>query len=247
MTRPKAAPRFLASVTSPDEALIARAGGADIIDAKNPAAGALGALSPATVAHIRACLPQYVTLSATIGDLACEPATIAAAVGRMAGSGCDLIKIGFFPGGDAHAAIAAVGRLALGKTRLVGLLLADLEPDFDLIPCMAEAGFAGVMVDTAGKVSGSLTQHLTPAQLRHFLDAAAKSNLFAGIAGSLRVSDVPSLVPLMPDVLGFRGALCRSGDRTGPIDLTCVRHVRQALDRAAAALEGNSAAVRATA
>ena len=46
--------RLLASVTNETEALLCAHLAADIIDAKNPAAGALGALPHATVKAIRA-------------------------------------------------------------------------------------------------------------------------------------------------------------------------------------------------
>lgn len=242
MTMRHAGPRFLASVTSPEEALIAYAGGADLIDAKNPAEGAFGALPVDTVKAIRKALPSHVTVSATVGDLPCDATVIARAVEAMSLSGCDLIKIGFFPGGDARAVIASLGRLDFGSAGLVGLLLADLNPDFTLLTAMAAAGFAGVMVDTEGKAGGSLTDHLPPARIGQFIREVHKSPLFAGIAGSLRVSDLAWLVPLKPDVIGFRGALCRQADRVEPLDPARVRAVRAALDEAVTALEGGDPA-----
>ena len=155
MITPATPTRFLASVTGPPEALIAYRCGAHIIDAKDPARGALGALDAATVAAIRACLPSGTIVSATIGDLPADPAHVVDAVAAMSASGCDLVKIGFFPGGDPLVTIAALGQLDLPHARLVGLLLADLEPDFSLIPAMARANFAGVMLDTAGKSGGT--------------------------------------------------------------------------------------------
>jgi len=49
--------RMLASVTDEREAELVAALGADIVDAKDPAAGALGALPHATVSAIRARTP----------------------------------------------------------------------------------------------------------------------------------------------------------------------------------------------
>nr|WP_244433876.1 (5-formylfuran-3-yl)methyl phosphate synthase [Azospirillum sp. B506] len=45
----------------------------------------------------------------------------------------------------------------------------------------------------------------------------AGSRLQTGLAGSLRVADIPALAALSPDYLGFRCALC-SGERTNAID-----------------------------
>ncbi len=48
---------LLASVTDVEEARLGAAGGADIIDLKNPAAGALGALAPETLRAVRTAPP----------------------------------------------------------------------------------------------------------------------------------------------------------------------------------------------
>lgn len=217
--------QFLASVTTVEEALMAVAGGADIIDCKDPARGALGALPVATVAAIRAAVPATIPVSATVGDLPAEQGAVAGAARAMARSGCDIIKIGFFPGGDARATIAALGALDIAPVRIAGLLLADLDPRFDLIGAMAQAHFAGVMIDTARKGGGTLLDHQTPASLSQFAGLAQNRGLFAGFAGSLGLSDIAPLMRLKPDVLGFRGALCTSGSRTGPLDEQAVRAV----------------------
>jgi uncharacterized protein (UPF0264 family) len=220
---------FLASVTSVDEARLCAAHGADLIDCKNPARGALGALPVATVAAVRACLPASIPVSATVGDLACEPETLCSAVAEMAASGADIIKVGLFPGGEPRRSIAALGGLALGRTRLVGVLLADLAPDMELIEDMAKAGFMGVMLDTAGKTGTSLPDLVTAHQLHAFLADAHAAGLTAGLAGALRIEQIPALVALGPDVLGFRGALCRAGKRQNAIDATAVARVRRAI------------------
>ena len=53
--------------------------------------------------------------------------------------------------------------------------------------------------------------------------------MFAGLAGSLRAEHVPDLLEFAPDVLGFRGGLCRRGDRNGTLDPDAVRAVRRAV------------------
>ncbi len=228
--------KFLASVTSVAEALIAVAGGADIIDCKDPSQGALGALPVDTVSAIRAAVPRRIAVSATIGDLAAVPDVVASACRAMAASGCDFVKVGLFPGGDARATISALGRLDLDGVGIVGLLLADRAPDFELIDAMADAQFVGVMLDTQGKASGALTDHLTPAALTSFVARAAALRVFSGLAGSLRVSHVSTLLRLKPNVLGFRGALCHGTLRTGGLSLEAVGRVRAAIDAEAPAL-----------
>ncbi|MBX6320509.1 MAG: hypothetical protein IRY94_01655, partial [Rhodospirillaceae bacterium] len=113
---------FLASVASPAEARIVHDAGADIIDLKAPAAGALGALPAATIRAVVARLGRQACLSATVGDLPPQPALLAAAAARTAALGVDFVKVGLFPGGDAEACLAALGAVAAGGVRIVAVL-----------------------------------------------------------------------------------------------------------------------------
>ena len=53
----------------------------------------------------------------------------------------------------------------------------------------------------------------------------------SGLAGSLEAPDVPRLLLVRPDVLGFRGALCHAHDRRGAIDPTAVVLIRDLIPR----------------
>jgi uncharacterized protein (UPF0264 family) len=226
---------FLASVRSEGEAQIALAGGADVIDCKEPSSGALGACTPAVVAAVRRAMPARVRVSATIGDLPCRAADLLAGTRAMAATGVDYVKIGLFPGGEPAHAVAALGESArasrgqLGRARLVAVLFADLQPEFAIIPALARAGFAGVMLDTAGKGKTTLVDFLTQAELRRFITEAHSCGLFAGLAGSLRLEHIPQLAALQPDLLGFRGALCRGHARQGELNAEAVRVAARAV------------------
>lgn len=220
---------FLASVVSEAEALICTFGGADIIDAKNPSEGALGALPAETVRRIRAAVPAHVPVSATIGDPIDDAEAVAGAAERVAATGVDIVKIGFRAGVPSLAVVDALGARAFERVRLVGVLLADDGVDLDLVARMAGAGFAGVMLDTGNKSRGALPDLLGSEELASFVSAAHQHGLFAGLAGSLQAAHVPYLLSFAPDVLGFRGGLCRAGDRTGEIDADGVAAVRRAI------------------
>ncbi len=228
-------PRFLASVRSVGEALLCVEAGADVIDCKDPDKGALGALPHDIVRAICKAVPPACPVSATIGDVAPDPIQLKACVEAMASTGVDYVKIGIFEGGDARAAVAALRPGRFHNARLVGLLLADRDPDFSLIETMAAAGFAGVMLDTAGKSSGALTDVMAPARLQSFIEQARRAGLFTGLAGSLRAGHIAPLLALDPDLLGFRGALCVAGDRRGTLDRNALSGVRQLLARPAQA------------
>lgn len=214
----------LASVTSAAEAELVLAAGADIIDLKNPSRGALGALADQTIRDIVAAIGGRLPVSATIGDLPMSPPPIAAAVDRIGGLGVDIVKVGLFPGGDRDGCLAELGAAAARGLRLVLVIFADQQPDFTLIARARDLGLTGVMLDTADKAAGGLRAHLSGAQLAAFVSRAKTAGLLTGLAGSLAEADIPALLPLAPDYLGFRGALCRGG-RTAALDAARVRAV----------------------
>jgi dihydroneopterin aldolase len=74
--------------------------------------------------------------------------------------------------------------------------------------------------------NGHLLGLLDIPALGSFVDAARARDLMAGPAGSLEPPDIPRLLLLFPDILGFRGALCSKSDRTAQIDAAAIDEVR---------------------
>jgi dihydroneopterin aldolase len=207
---------LLASVTGADEAEIAIQHGADLIDLKDSSRGALGALSPEAVAAAVRAVAGRRPVSAVTGDLPMAPEVVAGAVARMVETGVDYIKVGLFADprrADSVRALAGVAK----RTQLV---------DTALVPALAESGFAGAMLDTADKRGGRLLDHADMATLEAMVTACRAHGLMVGLAGALEAPDIPRLLLLEPDFLGFRGALCAGHDRTGRIDPAAVRTIR---------------------
>lgn len=209
--------QMLASVTSVQEALIALGAGVDIIDLKNPAEGALGALPLAVIREIVAAIDGRKVISATIGDLAMEPELLMRSTAHTEISGVDIIKLGFFGAANHRQCIKALQPLIAKGLRVVAVLFADQNPDFGLLPELEKAGFCGVMLDTANKDGGSLLDHLLLDDLLAFVKLARSYRLQSGLAGSLRLEHVPTLAALSPSYLGFRGAICANLQRNSPI------------------------------
>ncbi|WP_188262276.1 (5-formylfuran-3-yl)methyl phosphate synthase [Azospirillum tabaci] len=227
--------RLLASVASLEELALAARGGADILDLKDPKAGALGAWPLDGIARAMETVRRWsirAPLSATVGDLPMEPAAVTGRVAETWAYGIDYVKIGLFPSGDPAGCVAALAPEARRGARIVAVLFADLWTDAGgLLPDLAQAGFAGAMLDTAGKGSGGLLRHKTNNELARFLAQARGLGLLTGLAGSLRREDIPVLLPLRPDYLGFRTALCAHGDRGGALDPAALAMVRDAVPR----------------
>lgn len=220
---------MLASVNSLEEALLVQQANVDIIDLKQPKQGALGALDLQAVQEIVQTINKQTPVSATVGDLPMQPELVFNAVQKMAATGVDYVKIGFFPEGDTVATLEKLAILTGQGKALIAVLFADAQPDFSLLENLKKAGFTGVMLDTMDKKAGSLTQLMTLAEIKNFVSLAQSFNLLCGLAGSLRHNDIALLQPLAADYLGFRGALCQQHDRVGLLDVSAIHRLKQAM------------------
>jgi (5-formylfuran-3-yl)methyl phosphate synthase len=214
---------MLASVTGPDEAEIAVRQGADIVDLKEVGAG-FGAVAPDVVRATVAAVARRRPVSAVVGD-SVDLDRILTSGTELAAAGPAWLKVGLPSAALRDDFIRALALLAR-RTKLVGVMFADDGADNALIPVMASSGFAGVMLDTARKTGARLLDHMDVTTLARFVDAAHAQGLMAGLAGSLETPDIPRLLPLKPDVLGFRRALCAGHDRQARIDTGAVTAVR---------------------
>jgi len=217
--------RFLASVRDPAEARTVLAAGADIVDLKDPAKGALGAVAPGMIAACLAAVAGRAPVSATVGDLPMVPQIVGDAVAATAALGVDNVKLGIMPGGDPSACFAALRALEM-RGCLILVFFADAMPSFDPMKAAQACSARGVMLDTAGKGEGALPDHMSLKAIGHFIDRARRAGLTSGVAGSLRASHVPQLLNLSPDVAGFRGALCREGVRAKDLDPVACAQIR---------------------
>ncbi|MET0258327.1 MAG: (5-formylfuran-3-yl)methyl phosphate synthase [Methylobacterium sp.] len=220
-----ARPRLLVSVRNADEAALVCASGADLVDAKDPDSGALGALPVAVVRAIVSRVGARVTTSAVAGEPDGD-AALAVCVAAMAETGVDFVKVAVRPE-QSDAALAAAAEAASG--RLIGVLFAEDGVALDILPRLAAVGFCGAMIDTRGKTGRRLGDWLSADRLAAFVTACQTHGLLSGLAGSLRIEDVPALAAHEPGYLGFRGGLCRDGDRHDALEPVRVSAAVEAL------------------
>ncbi len=215
---------MLASVTGTEEAQIAVRHGADIIDLKD-VTSTFGAVSPEVIRATVEAVARRRPVSAVTGELEMEPKALMQATAAIADAGVNYVKVGLYPDPRRDDCVRALAPLAR-RVSLIGVMFADHGADETLIALMADSGFAGMMIDTAHKTGGRLLDHMDIAAIGRFVDAAHARGLMAGLAGSLEAPDIPRLLLLAPDVLGFRRALCADQDRTSRIDADAVDIVR---------------------
>ena len=222
---------LLVSVRSLAEAERALTGGADLIDMKEPSRGALGAVDGSVLRSVVRRMDSLRPVSATIGDPSPDLEVMTARAETVAAAGPDYVKVGLARDSGTYARVEALAPMARSGVRLVAVLLADNGlPETNLLDRLQAAGFAGAMLDTGDKASGSLTALYGVPDIAAFCRMVRRRGLLLGLAGSLRISDIPRLAPLRPDYLGFRGALC-AGGRTGVLDEDRVREALRVLTR----------------
>jgi len=231
-------PAFLASVRDREEARLCLRHGAEIIDCKDPSTGALGALDTGIIRGIVDEVGRRVRVSATVGDLAIDAEIMGQRVAMMAGTGVDIVKVGFLAATDPDASsiegvLEALGGRLQGSSRtyeLVAVFFADLTFDPAWFAAARRAGFAGVMMDTADKSSGSLFEVLGENDASRFVSVARAQGVVCGLAGRLREADVVRAAHSGADIIGFRSALCVDDLRDKRLDAGAVSAIRRAIE-----------------
>jgi FolB domain-containing protein len=221
--------RMLASVANAAEAGVAVQLGADIIDLKDARRGALGAVSLDIARQSIAAVAGRSETSAALGDPPYNEEALLESARALAAMGVDHLKLAV----DAPTLDRlgdSLSRLAR-DVALIGMIFADEKPDFALFGRLEKLGFKGAMLDTRDKTRGRLIAHLEIVHLSEFCVQCRELKLMSGLAGSLEAPDVPRLLLVRPDVLGFRGALCHARDRQGAIDPTAVVLIRELIPR----------------
>ena len=244
---------LLVSVRDAAEAAAALAGGAAIIDVKDPTAGSLGAATAAAVAGVAATVRGSVPWTVAAGELRDEIAapgtierwlgTIAAGVGGSVGGGPAAVKVGL--AGLAQTAWQPAFRdLMAGlpaTTARVAVAYADWERveaphPLEIVEqaqgssgVLLNQGSSGVLLmDTADKSGPALLEACSEADLEAWVAAARSAGLAVALAGRLRLEAIPRLARLRPDVVALRSAVC-SNTRLGPVDVALVRRAAAAV------------------
>lgn len=223
--------RLLVSVRDASEAIAALEGGADVIDAKEPSRGALGAVDASELRAIVRAVRGERPVSAALGDADDERA-VAAAARAAHGAGVSLVKVGLAGVRDVRRAWALlVAATAAAPT--VAVAYADssragsLEPR-DVLDAAANSGATGVLLDTALKDGGGLFSLMTQDAVRDWIAQAHAAGLGTAIAGKLTEGDLSTVRALGAEVAGLRGAAC-DGGRTGRISRERVRTLARAI------------------
>ncbi len=234
-------PGLLVSVRDVSEALDALAGGADVIDVKEPSLGSLGPASSETLADIIRAVDGRAPVTVALGEL----------VDLMRGGplpmppGVSLFKIGLAGCSDIpdwaaqwRHVIASIIPREDAAERAVAVVYADWRtanapPPQEVLRLAAEAACPALLVDTWDKSQGPVFDHWPVQELQRFIQSVHEHKLLFVLAGSLDGETFATAARLRPNLLAVRSAACDSG-RVGKVSQSRVTNLRNAIKAATA-------------
>jgi uncharacterized protein (UPF0264 family) len=233
--------RLLVSVRAPAEVTPALTGGADIIDAKEPSEGPLGAVGPRVLTGIMRRVPPEVELSVALGDGlgTYQVQQLIARLPLLQRRSATYVKLGFAGVSSSaraglllQAAVSAAREHPLNP-RVIAVAYGDSDcaesPSPDALAAVASrAGAAGLLIDTYRKDGRTLLGLMVPRRLAVLIQEVRSAGLTTAVAGALGPDDLPRLREAAPDIVGFRGAAC-DGGRSGRVSEDRVRLLRRAM------------------
>jgi uncharacterized protein (UPF0264 family) len=106
---------------------------------------------------------------------------------------------------------------------------ADAPPPQMVIEMGCRFGCGALLIDTFEKCRPGLLAELAIAELAHIVRAARAGRMTVVLGGRIGPDDFANLLPLEPDYLAVRGAVCRGG-RESRLDPELVRRAKERLD-----------------
>ncbi len=216
---------LLVSVRSAAEARAALAGGADLIDVKEPAHGPLGRASDDTIRSVIKAVALRVPVSAALGewrDWANDPIPEGLAFVKwgLAGTRLDLTD--------------GLSRLSRAAANPVLVAYADSKladsPDPGLLADWAiRLRFPVFLIDTFAKTGQTLLDWIDLPELRKIRTDLRAAGVKLALAGSLDADAIRRLKEVEPDWFAVRGAACEGG-RDGAVSEKRVRGLKGEMD-----------------
>jgi uncharacterized protein (UPF0264 family) len=217
-------PGLLVSVRDETEAIEAMAGGALVIDVKEPARGSLGAADPEVTARVVRTVAGRASVTIALGELLELTPLLETDAERIVPPGVSLFKIGLAGcgrTGEWRARwVEAIERLTgndpMKAARPVAVVYADWQAAFapepeQVLTAAAEVGCPALLIDTWDKSAGPLFNYWPASRVRSFIRRVQASDMAAVLAGSLIGDSFRAAVRLRPHLVAVRSAACEGG------------------------------------
>jgi (5-formylfuran-3-yl)methyl phosphate synthase len=227
---------LLVSVRSAAEAEIALAGGAALIDVKEPSRGALGRADDAAVADIVRTVAGRRPVSAALGELA-DGGALAACRGLR------FVKWGLASCRATDWRAELERRLERPRPQTVIVAYADWQcaqaPTVEEVVTFACRRPGNVLlIDTHCKDAAKLSLRRRPTLLDwlaadeviEICERCRGAGVRVALAGSIGQEEIEALLPARPDWFAVRGAACADDERGSTIQLDRVRALVKTLE-----------------
>jgi (5-formylfuran-3-yl)methyl phosphate synthase len=233
-------PALLVSVRNADEALLALAGGADIIDVKEPTRGSLGAADADVIGRVLDVVGARVPISIAAGELPINRPAVWTDLPPSIVNRVTFVKWGLAGCGD-RTNWTGVWREVTSRFSQVALTVAVVYADWhaaaapppnEIVDEAKSVGCAAVLVDTWDKTGRGLFDNWSMDVARTFCRRVQSTGLMVALAGSLCESRLADAVGAGADIVALRGAACIGG-RTGCVSEDRIRAIRASLRLAA--------------
>ena len=210
--------RLLVSVRSAEEALKALAGGADIVDVKEPLNGPLGRADFATWREVFGVVRHHAPTSVAMGELRDWMDARPAIPGNVF-DGLAFRKIGLAGAGPGWESdwLGLDAETPSRSCRWIAVIYTDWKSAGAPNPLAvldANIDYAGVLFDTWDKSRPARWND----DLFEAAEAVHRRDGLLAVAGGLTPENLKATAALRPDVIAVRGAACRDGDRMKDLD-----------------------------
>ncbi|MDB5308064.1 MAG: hypothetical protein JWO38_2266 [Gemmataceae bacterium] len=225
---------LLVSVRSADEADAALAGGADLIDVKEPTKGPLGMAEAEVVAGVVDRVRGRAPVSAALGEWSANAITEAHWHLELK---LDYVKwglAGYTPSPGWGEDILDSRRELPAGMEMVAVAYADWEraksvPPAEVVRFAKRFRFRAFLLDTWGKDGKTLLDFLKPAEVADLVESVGRVGMKSAVGGSLRQEHLKQLKGVAPDWYAVRASACAGGKRDGVIDTSRVKKWKEAI------------------
>jgi (5-formylfuran-3-yl)methyl phosphate synthase len=226
--------KLLVSVRNVIEASDALAGGADVVDIKEPLRGPLGPADPGVWKEVCREIGDGAVVSAALGEIMTDNVEELASVTE----GLAFAKVGLAgcaSDRDWRRRFWRAAERLPGGVQAVPVSYGDWRPaeaptPTEVLSLAAQLPGRLLLVDTYDKRKGTLLDHLSWSDLRELARAAELVQVRLALAGSLSQSVIIRVLALKPAYVGVRGAACEGG-RDGAIDSARVKSLAECVRR----------------
>jgi uncharacterized protein (UPF0264 family) len=217
------------SVRSVEEAQAALAGGADLIDVKEPTRGPLGRADDEVINAVITAVGCRVPVSAALGEWSDRdpnqiPMGLTYAKWGLAGRDSPTPPWGLWIPGNLWLRARRYGTNAVVVAYADWPLARSPDPEV-LANQTCQLDYKVFLLDTAAKNGATLLDWIKPAILARLRFQLADAGVRMAMAGSLDANAIRELAPLAPDWFAVRGAVCEGG-RNGTVSEAKVRELK---------------------